>query len=153
MTAAGLFVIYATLPGSGRSSGATVAAFSVMLLLLAVLIVVQVRAILKADYPGMRAFEALATIIPFFFVTFSLVYLEMSQSDVHTFSLPLDHIRALYFTVVVFSTVGFGDVVAKTDPARLVVTIQIVLDLILIGIVTRLIFGAVQRRRDRPSGT
>jgi hypothetical protein len=31
---------------------------------------------------------------------------------------------ALYFTVTVFSTVGFGDITAKTETARLVVTGQ-----------------------------
>jgi len=34
----------------------------------------------------------------------------------------LSHTDGLYFTVTVFSTVGFGDITAKTETARLVVT-------------------------------
>ena len=40
------------------------------------------------------------------------------------FSEPLTRTDALYFTVTVFSTVGFGDITAKTEAARLVVTGQ-----------------------------
>jgi hypothetical protein len=31
----------------------------------------------------------------------------------------MSHTAALYFTLTVFSTVGFGDITAKTDAARL----------------------------------
>jgi hypothetical protein len=50
------------------------------------------------------------------------------------------------FTVVAFGAVGFGDIVPTTDGARLVVMVQIILDLIFIGLVARLLFGAVQER-------
>ena len=52
-------------------------------------------------------------------------------------------------TVTVLATVGFGDITAKTDPARLVVTIQMVADLILIAVVVRLILGAASRAGRR----
>lgn len=49
---------------------------------------------------------------------------------------------AMYFTVTVAVTVGFGDIVAQTDLARLLVTIQMVLDVgVFVGIV-RAIVGA-----------
>jgi voltage-gated potassium channel len=38
------------------------------------------------------------------------------------------HLDALYFTVTVLSTVGFGDIVAVGQGARLVVTIQMIFD-------------------------
>jgi hypothetical protein len=50
---------------------------------------------------------------------------------------------ALYFAVTVFSTVGFGDITAKTEAARLVVTGQMITDLVVVGI--RIILGAVTR--------
>ena len=40
------------------------------------------------------------------------------------FGEPLIRSGALYFSVTVFSTVGFGEVTAKADPARLIVTAQ-----------------------------
>jgi len=40
---------------------------------------------------------------------------------------------SLYFTVTVFSTVGFGDITPKTELARLLVTGQMVVDVIILG--------------------
>ena len=56
---------------------------------------------------------------------------------------------ALYFTVTVFATVGFGDIAANTEAARLVVTGQMIADLIIIGLGVRVIVGAVRRSRQR----
>src|ERR1019366_1970348 len=56
---------------------------------------------------------------------------------------------ALYFTVTVFSTVGFGDITAKTDVARLVVTVQMLADLAVVAVVIRLMLGAASRGVDR----
>ena len=53
-----------------------------------------------------------------FLVAFSAIYLSMSHEAASTFTEPLDHARALYFTVTIFSTVGFGDITPKTDAAR-----------------------------------
>lgn len=153
VTVVALFVAYALLPGTGHSSGAKVGVFVLAMAGLALMVVLQVRAILGSSYPGLRAVEALVIIVPFFLLAFSLTYLTMSQSNAHTFNVHLDHVRAFYFSTVVFATVGFGDIVPKTDPARLVVTIQIVLDLVLIGGVIRLLITAVQRNlRGRQGG-
>jgi hypothetical protein len=46
----------------------------------------------------------------------------------------------------VFSTVGFGDITPRTDPARLVVSTQMLLDLAIIGVVVRMIFTAARSR-------
>ena len=43
------------------------------------------------------------------------------------FSQKLDHSRALYFTITVFSTVGFGDITPTNDAARLAVGAQMLL--------------------------
>ncbi len=47
--------------------------------------------------------------------------------------------------------VGFGDVTAVTDGARLVVTLQMLLDILLVGILAKVVIGAsrigVERRR------
>ena len=57
--------------------------------------------------------------------------------------------NALYFTVTVFATVGFGDITADTEAARLLVTGQMILDLIIIGVGARVIVGAITRGRQR----
>jgi Ion channel len=54
----------------------------------------------------------------------------------------------LGFAVTVFSTVGFGDITAKTEAARLVVTGQMIADLVILGLAVKIILGAVSRRRQ-----
>jgi hypothetical protein len=73
----------------------------------------------------------------------------MAALSARSFSQPLNHTDALYFTVTVFATVGFGDITATTAAARLVVTGQMIIDLIILGLGARVILGAVSRGRQR----
>ena len=93
----------------------------------------QIRRISMAELPELRAIEALGIVIALFLVAFSGIYVAMSHESVATFTKPLDHTRALYFTITIFSTVGFGDITPRTDTARLVVSAQMLLDLAIIG--------------------
>ena len=120
--------------------------------LVTAVLVWQVRRISTAALPELRAIEALGIIIAVFLVGFSIVYLSMSHNSATTFTQSLDHTRALYFTVSIFSTVGFGDITPRTDPARLVVSAQMLLDLAIIGAVVRLIFNVARSRVARPTG-
>ena len=106
----------------------------------------QTRRIARAMLPELRAIEALGIVIAAFLVAFSSIYLAMSHEAALTFTRNLDHVQALYFTVTIFSTVGFGDITPRTDPARLVVSAQMLLDLVLIGAVVRLLFNAARNR-------
>jgi hypothetical protein len=111
----------------------------------------QIRRITMARLPELRAVEALGIIIVVFLVGFSVIYLSMSHKTPSTFTQSLDHTRALYFTISVFSTVGFGDITPRTDTARLIVAAQMLLDLAIIGVGVRLIFNAA-RSRIQPAG-
>ncbi len=106
----------------------------------------QIRRIAVAELPELRAVEALGVVVVLFLVAFSAIYLAMSHQAASTFTQPLDHIRALYFTITIFSTVGFGDITPRTDAARLVVSAQMLLDLAIIGIVVRLLLNAAKSR-------
>jgi ACR3 family arsenite efflux pump ArsB len=108
----------------------------------------EIRGITKAKHPMLRAGVAMAVVIPLFLIFFAWIYLNMSGSDVHTFGGSMSHMKALYFTVTVFSTVGFGDITPKTDLAQLVVTVQMIADLAVIAIVVRLILGVASRSVD-----
>jgi len=44
--------------------------------------------------------------------------------------------------------VGFGDIVPATETARLLVTMQMLTDLVLGGFIAKVLVGAVRRRRD-----
>ena len=101
--------------------------------------------ITRSDMPRLRAAEALGATIPFFLTLFAVVYLVLDHQHPHSFSEPLDHISALYFTITVFATVGFGDITPITHQTRLVVSVQMLLNLVVIGVVVKLMIGAAQR--------
>ena len=56
---------------------------------------------------------------------------------------------ALYFTVTVFSTVGFGDITAVTEVARVLVTGQMIAGIAILGLGARIIVDAVKRGQQR----
>jgi hypothetical protein len=124
----------------GRASGLTV--LIIGLVGLAVLTTYHVRAIVAAQFPQLRAVEALAILVPSVIVTFAYTYVWLSNSDPHNFTQPIDRMAGIYFVVTVLSTVGFGDIAAVSSLARGIVTLQMLLDLVFIGIVAKLIFGA-----------
>ena len=107
----------------------------------------EMRSIVNHKQPVLRAGVSMATVIPLFLVLFAWIYLTLGHSDPRAFSTGLDRTGALSLAVTVFSTVGFGDIVPKTDPARIVVMVQMLADLVLIAVVVRLLFGAATRRR------
>ena len=122
------------------------------LALIILVLVWQIRQIMKAQFPLLQAIEALAAVLPLYLLSFAAAYVLMSNSDAANFTQPLSHMGAVYFSVVVFSTVGFGDITPHTDIARAVVTFQILGDLLLIAFGLRLVVAAVKRGQDRLKG-
>ena len=120
----------------------------VALLILLAITIWQVRAITRATYPALRAIEALAGTVPLFLLLFAACYFLMAQDDPANFNHPLTRTDALYFTVTVFTTVGFGDITATSQIARLLVTIQMLLDLLILGLGVQVFIGAVRLARQ-----
>ena len=144
-----LITLYYVLPLNRLTRGSLAAAMILGLLLLGAMTAYQVRAILRSAHPAVRAFEALATTVPLFLLLFAASYFLMSGASPSNFNVPaLTRTDALYFTVTVFATVGFGDIAPASHAARLVVTTQMILNLIVIGLGVRLIVGAAQRARS-----
>lgn len=161
-----LTALYYLTPLSGGLDLSIVITLSLGLTLFGGLVAWQIISISRSEYPRLRALEALSTAVPLFLLLFSAAYYVLEERSPHSFSEPLNRTDALYFTVTVFATVGFGDITATTQTSRLVVTGQMVLDLILVGVIAKLLFSAVRigiRRRatalppsgdegDRPGG-
>jgi hypothetical protein len=143
-----LVAIYYLLP-LDHSSQLAVTILVIGLVVLIGVITWQVRAIVGSPYPALRAVEALATSIPLFLLLFAATYFVMARVSPGTFTQPLTRTDSLYFTVTVFSTVGFGDITAKSEAARLIVTAQMVAGLVIIGLGARVIVGAVQRAQQQ----
>lgn len=129
------------LPG-GLTLAAALAAF-------VALVVGQVRSILRAPYPGLHAVGALLLTVSVFLVIFASTYYVGSTSDPTSFSEPLSKLDALYFTVTVFTTVGFGDITASSEWMRGAVMIQMLANLAVIGIGVRVFVSAVHEARSR----
>jgi voltage-gated potassium channel len=67
-----------------------------------------------------------------------------------------DHLTrtdTLYLAVTIFSTVGFGDISATSQSARLVVTFQMLLDLVILGVGINAFVSAARLSRKRQSAT
>ena len=145
----GLVAIYYLLPLDRTSIPLAVGMLAVGLLALAGLVAFQVRSILRATFPALRAVGALATSVPLFLLLFAGTYYVMGGISQANFSEPLTRTDALYFTVTVFATVGFGDIVATTEGARVVVMGQMVAGIVIIGLGARIIVDAVKRGQQR----
>ena len=138
-----LFVGYYVLP-MDRPERSGLVVLIVGLLALGLVLLWQVRAIMGSPYPRLRAFETLTVGIPLLLIVFASAYFMIQNADPDSFTQPLRKTDALYFTITVFSTVGFGDITAKTEIARILVSIQMMFDLVVFGLVAKLIFGAVE---------
>jgi hypothetical protein len=139
-----LLVIYAVFPVESITSSETLTRLIVALAILALVIVLQLQAIMSANYPQLRAVEAVIIAITVFIVLFALLYVGLAQANPANFTKPLNRVSAFYFTVTVLSTVGFGDISADSDLARVIVTIQMLLDLTLLAIVVRVFFSVAR---------
>ena len=146
-----LVVLYYVLPLNGRWDSETAIRLLVGILVFTGVMVWEVRVIAGSRYPGLRAAEALGLILPLYLVLFASTYFVMEHASAASFTQPLTRTDALYFTVTVFSTVGFGDITAKSETARVVLIVQMLADLALLGAGIRVLVGAVQRGRQQRS--
>jgi len=146
-----LIGVFYILPVDGSSGKALAIRLVASVIIIFGVVLWQWRRINASELPELRAAVAVGFLVPLFFVLFATTYLSMSHAGPTTFSQVLDHTRALYFTITVFSTVGFGDITPRTDVARAIVMTQMVLDLIVIGVALRILFTAAQQRLDAGS--
>ncbi|HEX6888936.1 MAG TPA: potassium channel family protein [Candidatus Nanopelagicales bacterium] len=115
------------------------------LVLVGVVFARQMGRISRADRPVLAAIEALALVFGMFLTLFAFIYVSLSANDPGSFTQPVDKVAGVYFSVTVLATVGFGDIAAVTDAARMLVTLQMVLDLVLIGVAVKLLSMSARR--------
>jgi len=84
-----------------------------------------------------------------YLLLFASAHFLMQRAAAGNFTQPLTRTDALYFSVTVFTTVGFGDIAAKSETARVVLIVQMLADLALLGAGARVLLGAVRRGRQR----
>lgn len=152
LTIAVLVSAYFVLPFGERVHGGTVVLLVAGLVVVVLLVVWEVHAIVHSSHPLLQGIEALALVIPLFLLLFAGVYHALDQTCPDTFTGTLTKTDALYFVVTVFATVGFGDITPVAQGARILVTVQMLGDLLVLGLVLRVILTAVQRGRQHTEG-
>lgn len=148
-TSVTLVVVYFVVPAGNRETTLGVLRFVAALTGFALLLTWQVRSVMRSKTPWLRAIEVLATSVPLLLLLFAMTYYLLAHHNGDAFGGPLTRLDALYFTVTVFATVGFGDISAHAQTARAIVTVQMVVDLIIIGIGIRVLLGAVRIGLER----
>lgn len=139
-----VIVVYATLPVTEPARGTVLALLLVGLTAVGVVAVLQIRSISRSHVPVLRAAEVVGLVVPLYLVFFALIYLVVDAQDTDAFTEPLGRIDAAYFAVTVFTTVGFGDIAPTSAVARVVVTVQMIANLVVLGLGVRLLLGAVR---------
>ena len=148
---AALVALYYLLPDRSWNGGVALRVLGGMVIFVGIT-VWQVKKIAGARNPGVRAAQALGLIFPLYLLIFASTYYVMAQASAAAFTEPLTKTDALYFTVTVFSTVGFGDIAPKSELARVILIIQMIGDLAILGAGVRILLGAVRRGRQRATG-
>ncbi|HEU5269104.1 MAG TPA: potassium channel family protein [Jatrophihabitans sp.] len=144
-----LVLAYYNLPLQGRFHGSNLAVLLVGIVAFGAVCWLGVRRIIASATPRAVAVQVLAIAFPLFIISFASVYLRLSEQNPASFSAQLTRTDALYFTVTVFSTVGFGDLVPATEVARVLVMFQMLGDLAIIGAGVHVLTGAVRLSFER----
>jgi voltage-gated potassium channel len=145
-------LVYAQAPWDRLGDASAVGLFLVWIVLLGVALWWQLRSVARSPHPWLRAAQAVVLVLLLLVVPFATAYAYASASDPANFTQPLTRIDAMYFTVTVFATVGFGDIAPVTEGARVLVTVQMVIDLALIGVIVKVLTGVARHRRDALRG-
>lgn len=152
-----LVLIYYNLPFQGRFKGANLAVLVGGIAAFGMISWWGIRRIIASRTPRAVAVQVLSIALPLFLIIFAATYYLLSKQSPSSFNAHLGKTDALYFTVTVFSTVGFGDLVPVSDRARVIVMVQMLGDLAIIGAGVHVLTGAVrlsfERRGADPAGT
>jgi voltage-gated potassium channel len=149
VSAVPLLTLYYLAPLNGPLDISTLIGFALGLVAFALVIIWQVRAIASSDAPRVRTVRAVVIGVSTLLAVFAATYSVISNGQPDSFSEPLNRTDALYFTVTVFATVGFGDIAPRTDLARIVTMVQMITGLIAVGLLGKIVFAAMQKALRR----
>ena len=128
-----VLVAYFLLPIRVDNSGASFLLLVLSLAAFTAVLAWEVRRILRSNRPVQAGLEGLAFTATLFLCLFALQYMVQEQLFPGSFSEPIDKFSSLYYAVVTFGTVGFGDITPVTITARAITMVQIAGDLVFIG--------------------
>ena len=144
-----LVVAYYQAPLDRPLTFASAVIFVGTLVLGVLVVVVEVRGILTSPTPLVKAVRVLALGLPLLLILFASTYITVDGQQADAFSEPLSRTDGLYFTVTTFATVGYGDITPQTELARALVTIQMLVGLIAVGVIAKVVLGAARVAQER----
>ena len=151
--AAAIITLYYLLPlDSGRADAGTVLRLCIGGVVFVVAMVIEVRRILRADLPQLRAAEAAIVALALFLALFASAYVSLAHSSPVNFNTKVNRTGGLYFAIVTLGTVGYGDIVPTSDFARILVSVQVVVDLVFLAVLLRLVVGVARLSLHREGG-
>ncbi|WP_327149587.1 ion channel [Nocardia sp. NBC_01329] len=136
------------LPGFWPTRVVTVAAFATGVGGLSWLAYRRIGQFLRASRDTGHRVDGLLFLISLVVVFFSLFYYVLELRDPGQFTELRTRNDALYYTVATLGTVGFGDIHAVGQPARIATTVQMAFDLVVIGTLLAVMTTGVTRRLD-----
>ena len=140
-------VAYSLLPMRGRWAWLGAVGAIAAQLLLVPFTVRRARYLTTSSQPFLDAAVAVTTIVTVLIFGFAGVFMVLSRDPGQVDGLETK-IDSVYFTVTTLSTVGTGDIHAEGQMARVVATLQMLINLILLGVAVRLLSVVAQKRRQ-----
>ncbi|MEV0646606.1 potassium channel family protein [Phytomonospora sp. NPDC050363] len=112
----------------------------------------QIRAqVTASDDSGVRL-ESLFYLVALTVFTFSFAYFFLAKAQPSEFVGLLTRTDALYFTVTTMVTVGYGDVHAQGQSARLLVTAHMIFDVVFVSAFVTVLSARVRRNVESRRG-
>ncbi len=137
-----LVTIYFVVPMDQVQGPLAVLYLVIGLIVLAAVLIAQIRATVRAQHPALRAVQSLGVSVPLLLLLFSSAHFLLGATAPGSYTQALTRLDALYFSVTMFTTVGFGDIAAVSQTARVITTLQMLVNLVFLGVVARVLFGA-----------
>lgn len=107
------------------------------------------RTVPRASRPLLRTVSMLVVFLELFILLFAYVYLSLEVTTPGSVPGIVTHLDAVYFTVTMLATVGFGDITPESQVARSIATFQMLVNLLLLGAVVRVGVSVGKRAAER----
>lgn len=143
-----IIVAYALIPFDGAETWTVILIGLVGLVVIVAVAGLQLHAITIAPMPSIKAVETLGLIVPLVVFWFAAIYYALSASSSGSFDEELNHVGAVYFSMTTLTTIGYGDISAQTDTARVLVMMQMVINVLVVGLAVRFAIVAVRRNLE-----
>jgi voltage-gated potassium channel len=112
----------------------------------------QVRTMLASDVARLRAIQTVAVGLPMMLLVFASVYVQIETNRPNSFTEVLSRTDALYFTRHRLRHRRLRRHRPKSELARIITMTQMIMGLVALGLVAKIVVGAVQTAVARREG-